>query len=38
MTVKETIAEERQPKLTLGDRINIIKNHRFFPLDRKSVV
>ncbi len=32
MTVKDTVTEERQPKLTIGDRINIIKNHRFFPL------
>ncbi len=32
MTIKDTIHEERAPKLTLGDRINIIKNHRFFPI------
>ena len=32
MTVKDLSNEERAPKLTLGDRINIIKNHRFFPI------
>ena len=33
MTTKpNTVDEARQPKLTLGDRINIIKNHRFFPI------
>ncbi len=32
MTVKDIANEERAPKLTLGDRINIIKNHRFFPI------
>lgn len=33
MTSKvETVNDERQPHLTLVDRINIIKNHRFFPI------
>ena len=32
MTDKDLSNEERAPKLTLGDRINIIKNHRFFPI------
>ena len=32
MTVKDIANEERAPQLTLGDRINIIKNHRFFPI------
>ena len=27
-----TMNEDRAPKLNLGDRINIIKNHRFFPI------
>ena len=33
MTTKsDAINEERAPQLTLIDRINIIKNHRFFPI------
>ncbi|MCR4952388.1 MAG: ABC transporter permease [Solobacterium sp.] len=33
MTAKpDTMNEERAPQLTLADKINIIKNHRFFPI------
>ena len=32
MTTKNEAVNERAPQLTLADRINIIKNHRLFPI------